>query len=173
MEFVFDSRKETFKTPFGAVKRDTAVTFRVDSDADSIYLLGIGNPVEMAKDGSVFSVTVMPNIDKGLLHYSFEAVKGSERFTFGKADKGSIAIKNGRPYQLTVHQNNDNPGWFTGSVIYQIYVDRFYKGQTNEVHARDNVLMHTSWSDKPLYIKDETGKNSILGFLQAAIWPAL
>ncbi len=56
-------------------------------------------------------------------------------------------------YQLTVFKNEPVPSWFKGAVMYQIYVDRFYRPAGNPV-LKDNILYHTSWDDKPLYIYD-------------------
>jgi len=159
MQFTYDSRSLEHKTPYGAVRPGTPVTFRVVSDADRITLAGFGAPVEMAKDSGEFTAEVAPGIDIGRVFYHFEAMKGGKRHTFGRG-KGGRAEKNGAPYQLTVHQNLGNPDWFTGGVIYQIYVDRFFKAESGETRVRDHVLMHTSWSEKPVYIRNE--KNEIV-----------
>lgn len=158
MKFFFDSRNKKYKQPFGALKSGSKVAFCVISDADSIFIHGFGEPVEMEKKDNIFSAVITPNIAFGVVFYHFEVIKNGIVFLFGRGDKTGIAVKDGKPYQLTVHKNNANPDWFCGSTIYQIYVDRFFKGKLDEVRERDHALIHTTWNDKPLYIKNNNGE---------------
>lgn len=62
--------------------------------------------------------------------------------------------------QLTVYrQDLDVPEWFLNSVIYQIFPDRFYRGDGPCEYKQDS-FMYATWQDTPMYIRDE--KNDII-----------
>ena len=157
MKFIYNSRKKEYKTPFGAVKNGTEITFFVKTDAEHVYLHGFGDALEMQKREGGFRVSVTPAIDCGLILYTFEAIWDGQKYLYGKSEIGAQAVPGGEPYQLTVHKNADTPDWFKGKVMYQIYVDRFFNGDTKDTELREGILLHTSWDDKPVYVKNDLG----------------
>ena len=164
MKFEYNAWDEKHKSPFGAVKKGTKINFSVSSDADSVLLLGFKDKIQMNKNGEEFTASAVPSMDSGLVFYSFEAVYNGAVHTFGRSNKGAGAAQGGEPFQLTVHDNSENPEWFSGKVMYQIYTDRFFKGSTDETRVRDRVLLHSSWDDKPVYIKNDKGEVVVWDF---------
>jgi cyclomaltodextrinase / maltogenic alpha-amylase / neopullulanase len=158
MYLYYDSWDEEFKKPFGAITKGTKVVFKVKSDADTIYLHGLGEKISMEKNGEEFISELKVNLNIGLYFYSFEAILNEKIYRFGKTDNDGKAFLDGAEYQLTVHKNQTSPEWFKGKVMYQIYVDRFFKGSDSETVLRNNCLIHSSWDEKPIYIKNDVGE---------------
>ncbi|MEX1307049.1 MAG: glycoside hydrolase family 13 protein, partial [Eubacteriales bacterium] len=158
MQFIYNAWDETYKKPFGAVKKGEAIALKVITDADMVRVVGLGDSVAMEKDADGFTLRFTPEKEKGLYFYHFEAVFGDQTRRFGKSEDSGEACENGRDYQLTVHSNAPVPEWFKGKTMYQIYVDRFFKGDTTQTRMREHVLMHTSWDEDPVYIKNDRGE---------------
>ena len=157
MEFKYNSINKEFKTPFGAVKKGDIVKIAVKSDADSVILHGFEKPVKLEKMGDIYSCEIKIEKKKGIYFYHFEAIKGKKTNLYGRGIFGKCEIYK-KPYQLTVHDNAPVPKWFKGATMYQIYVDRFFKGDDVGTKMRDNVLIHSSWNDKPLYVRKKSGE---------------
>ncbi|MEX1376349.1 MAG: glycoside hydrolase family 13 protein [Eubacteriales bacterium] len=157
MNIKYNSQEKQYKNPFGAVPCGTAVNYMVESDADSMLLHGFGDAIHMEKADGVFRATAAAPDSPCLVHYYFEAIKGEKHsYITPLSGVGGICQKSKNPdtaYQLTVYQNTPTPDWFKGAVMYQIYVDRFFRPTNNPV-LKDDILYHTSWSDMPLYIYD-------------------
>jgi len=66
MEFEYNSIKQEFKTPFGAVRKGDRVKFSVKSDADTVILQGFEKPFELTKSGDYFSCEIIIEKEKGL-----------------------------------------------------------------------------------------------------------
>lgn len=158
MYLIYNSWYEEHKKPFGAIKSKTEVVFKLESDADEILLHGFNNKIKMKKDNNIFTSNILVDIAYGLIFYQFEAKYKGNSIFYGQKENSGEAIENAKAFQLTVHNNNSNPEWFNGSVMYQIYVDRFYKGESNETSIRNNVLLHSSWNEAPVYIRNTEGE---------------
>ena len=101
----------------------------------------------------------------GLIWYYFVIRVGSQTLYYGNNSKrlgGESELSEQVPpsYQITVHKPIEVPKWYKEGIMYQIFVDRFYNDQKNELtlYSRKNALLHANWSDSPIYIKDEKGK---------------
>ena len=147
MRFTFDAWDEQYKKPFGAVRQGQSVEFSVQTDADAVRVVGLDSTLPMERSEEGFSLSFEPSKEKGLYFYTFEADFGAETRRFGKCADSGVACENGKSFQLTVHSNLPVPEWFKGKTMYQIYVDRFFKGREKDVVLRDHVLLHTSWGE--------------------------
>lgn len=108
-----------------------------------------------------YSVPQIP----GLIWYYFKIVVGAQTFFYGNNYKrlggeGQLWDHEPPSYQITVYKPMSIPAWYQRGVIYQIFVDRFFRHQTGNysVYPRKNTLLHANWSDSPIYIKDELGR---------------
>ncbi len=158
MQFIYDAWDREYKTPFGAVKQGEAIEIAVKTNADAVTVVGLEAPAAMEKTDGGFRLRFVPKKEKGLYFYHFEAVFKGQKKRFGKCVDSGKSCENGRDYQLTVHSNGSVPDWFKGKTMYQIYVDRFFKGDAKDTMPRDHVLMHTSWDEAPVYIKNDRGE---------------
>ena len=63
-------------------------------------------------------------------------------------------------YQITVYDRGSvTPDWMKQAVVYQIFPDRFHRGDVplSQFTGKPNALLHGSWNDLPRYIKDPAG----------------
>ncbi|MEE3397731.1 MAG: alpha-amylase family glycosyl hydrolase, partial [Succiniclasticum sp.] len=63
-------------------------------------------------------------------------------------------------YQITVYDRGAvTPDWMKQAVVYQIFPDRFNRGDVplSQFSGKPNALLHGSWNDLPRYIKDPAG----------------
>ena len=71
---------------------------------------------------------------------------------------------------LVYRKNFSTPSWFHGRVMYQIFVDRFFRGEGN-VGTRDDVIMNEDWENGiPQYVEHqgEPVKNNM--FFGGNLW---
>lgn len=102
----------------------------------------------------------------GLVWYYFVIKVEGQQFYYGNNEEqlGGIGqVKGEQPpsWQITVYNPMQIPEWYRRGIIYQIFVDRFYKGESaysEQEYVKNNALVHMDWEDTPFYIKDEKGR---------------
>lgn len=106
---------------------------------------------KIGQDGEydVFETTYTPCV-ASLQWYYFSYWNGEKTVFVGK-DVFSTAKLTDYPYpwQLTVYRESETPDWFKGSVMYQIFPDRF--NRAGEIKVRDGAVYHHNWQDTPCY----------------------
>ena len=159
MIFYYNSRDINCKKPFGAVVSGKKVDFKLFAH-DGIFVEGVD--LVLTKDGeddcyyamtyvgkqdnsSVFELSITIE-DTGLYWYKFVTNTELGSFSFGKNEYGEL-LQNGEPYQLTVYSEECfTPTNQFGGVVYQIFVDRFNKGEDSDCRfEKDGVLKQ--WND--------------------------
>lgn len=137
--FVFDSRSEFCKKPFGAVPCGSEVMFHVrplTRDGYSRCVLVArrefsGEEIQMellpeAVDGerTRFTGVLTAPTEPELLWYHFRLIRSDGSMALldqsGWQETGEI-----QSWQLTVYEKTATPLWFGGGVVYQIFPDRF------------------------------------------------
>ena len=162
MDIVYNSQNSEYKKPFGAVRCSTEVYYTVKSNsADKIVVFGFDKTYEMHKTNDMFTVTVEVPDEPCLVHYYFEISERDKKHYIvpkeGTGGEGIISNTVSNKFQLTIYENEPVPKWFKGAVMYQIYVDRFYRPVKNP-ELKANILYHSSWNDKPIYIFDSKSR---------------
>ena len=146
MNAIYKSQDSAYKSPFGAVREGSAVTFTLRVPADygctTPYLLLHRDgeqpslfPLEKraTEDGrDVF--TVSHTFDAaGLYFYYFDLYTGYRKLFRGRMGESYISTERGPEWQLTVYDRDfQTPECIKGGVIYQIFPDRFYEGVPNK-----------------------------------------
>ena len=175
-----------YRDPFGAVRLGGAVTVGIDVWDDEVVFCtlrtwtdGVGERLlEMhgEKRGGVthFSVTFTPD-RTGIIWYSFdiEASDGAV-WRYGAqpgwtTGEGAFAYGDPPSFQITVYkQRAIQPNWYRGGIVYQVFPDRFARGE--DWRRRADVAMERphiagpgravvdDWSTPPAYDKDENGR---------------
>jgi len=168
MNVYFNSWDENFKTPFGAVKVDQEVTWRiiVDDSNVQVYLqlarVGdqeVANPMEcLPAQTWEYRLSL---IDPGLYYYYFEIHHKGQTTWVGRNELGQAALTNNyeqlQKFQLTCYQfDNPTPAWYQHGVAYQIFPDRFFNGHPHkEITGRKpNSFLYATEQDQPYYIKN-------------------
>lgn len=151
----FDSKDTTYKSVYGAVATGEKVTYFIDTGADvtavKFIVKGVAKQnLPMKKvDGAVggkqrWSVTT--SFDKlGEYHYFFAVYNGTAAMMYGDDDGyygtgKSSDLLSMLPYDQIVYQSGyKTPDWMKNAVIYQIFPDRFYNGDTSNDEANTSA----------------------------------
>lgn len=170
-----DSQDTFFRDPFGAVPCGTVIILRLkvcsDEAPESVHVRlwennkEINKEMRLADDAGrekIYQAEVTASKEPGLIWYYFFAVRHGRVYYYGNnpyrlGGKGLLQEHIPPSYQITVYREGYSvPAWFKKTVMYQIYVDRFFNG--NEDGRVSNPpkgsLVHASWEDTPLYVRD-------------------
>ncbi|MGI6211713.1 MAG: glycoside hydrolase family 13 protein [Anaerovoracaceae bacterium] len=174
---IFNSRDEQFKSPTGAIRSGTEVTFRILVRKD-LYVRAANLVVIYDKDNSraaypmnraetpaptdyyyIYMVKVRIH-DTGLYWYSFEMDTGSGKFLVGKSgpdNRAAVSRDTCYSWQQTVYKREYAvPDWIKGGVMYQIFVDRFHSSG-RRVSLPGKVL-RDDWGGMPEYRPNAEGR---------------
>ena len=182
MDFIpFNSRLSWHKSPFGAVGNGTEVTLRI--------ILPAGFYCEWAKiivhrDDECFSYPMYYEYtqqngeiwwrgsfipDKpGLYFYTFLLMTGYGEIPITCYDNstGRIAAGGGE-FQLTVYDKNfRTPDDIKGSVIYQIFPDRFCFSGNKKDNPFPERIIRDDWGGEPRWKPDKNGRITQYDFFQ-------
>ena len=109
----------------------------------------------------------------GLFYYELLFLRGADTLFTSTENNVSFSLErySNRRFLLLVYKKGfETPSWFHGSVMYQIFVDRFYRGY-GEVGTRDDVIMNEDWENGiPQYVEHqgEPVKNNM--FFGGNLW---
>ena len=171
--FVFDSRSEFCKKPYGAVPCGSDVVFHVrplTRDGYSRCVLVArrefsGEEIQMellpeAVDGerTRFTGVLTAPSEPELLWYHFRLIRSDGSTALldqsGWQETGEI-----QSWQLTVYEKTATPLWFGGGVVYQIFPDRFCRlSLPDPTGLVGNRWVHENWNDQPVWAPDPDGE---------------
>lgn len=176
-----DSHEEFFRNPFGAVKCEENIVLRLQVSNQEIIKnvsviiteKNISKSIDMflefyESDKKIYRCIVTSS-EPMLIFYYFQIEFESKTLYYGNNDErlggvGEVYLNSPIPFQITVYKRDlKTPYWFKNSIIYQIFVDRFYNGNENGVvlNPKENSFIYGSWYDKPMYIKKCDGSSEI------------
>lgn len=175
MDFIpYNSRLTYHKSPFGAVREGEQVTVRIvlprslactgaslimDSDSGGSRIYPMTWERMERTDEEWWRVTFTAE-KEGLYWYRFAVAQrdGGKLITCFENSTGRIS-PSGTSFQLTVYSAQmTTPDWIKGSVIYQIFPDRFnFSGEEKADIPADRVL-RSDWGGRPLWEPDSEGK---------------
>lgn len=173
----FDS---LYRSPFGAVATGESITLRLTiehaTNVEAVYAALYYDKEQREErlplvlesvehDKTIYVLTFLAPAEPQLLWYSFAVLHDGLTTYYGKGvhGYGGVGVSYVHPapkYQITVYERGSmTPAWFKETVMYQIFVDRFYNGDPDRVvrHAKKNSLLHAHWDNTPVYIKNERG----------------
>lgn len=168
MNLEHNSRKSFYRYPKGAVKTDSTVRLRISvasmfiPDRVSLYVNTIEYQMHyiFSLAGSrVYECTVKTPSEGGLLWYSFRVTADGETKWYSNNEHflGGIGqAYNEKPaiaYQITVFDKDyHTPDWIKNAVVYQIFPDRFYRGEDTPIHG-----IPRKWGEEPFYTAEQFG----------------
>ena len=176
-ELIHDSRNIEYRRPFGAVPCGTAVIIYLQANTKEVPLsihlrvwstaTGEKNiePQTIEEGATCFryKFIVMTPAEPGLLWYRFH-INYKERcivFSAPPDGLGGEGVEYGaaqeEDWQITVYDASAKvPAWYTNGIMYQIFPDRFYRGdhpaRVPELPA--GGLYNPHWEDWPFYTTD-------------------
>lgn len=158
MKIFHDSKNSEYRKPFGALETGKSVTLgvKITEEAENVSFVSlriwidkIGEiilPMEKVSP-SFYQVTYTPK-EPCIVWYSF--LVNNVRYTkCGNSD-----------WQITCYKKRTVPSWYKNAIVYQIFPDRFYKGNyTCKLPAKNGIqkVIVSDWSKEPKYKKDENG----------------
>jgi len=176
-----DSRDVEYRCPFGAVPCGTAVNLYLDVNTvntpRSVYLRVWSNAtgesllepitVEESPIRFRYRFCLVAPADPGLLWYRFLVKYEDRSLEYGapRDGLGGEGVEYGavpeEDWQITVYDAQAKvPDWYTNGIMYQIFPDRFYRGDRAALlpELPSGALYHPHWQDSPFYTKDpQTG----------------
>ena len=171
--FVFDSRSESCKKPYGAVPCGTAVSYAVrplrregwsrcvlvtqrefSGQTAELELPCTGQDGDRNRFSGIFSAPAEPE----LVWYWFRLFRedGSSILLDRSGYHGG---ENVQSWQLTVYEESSTPAWFGCGVVYQIFPDRFCRLELPDPAGMvGSRTIHENWSNLPDWRPDAQGE---------------
>ncbi len=144
-----DTWDQAYRQPFGAIKAGDEVRLRLAAKKSDLtrasvemknYQTGNSEVITLSKKASIGDLdywegTFTPK-EKGVYGYKFIVGDGEAVAEYGEdteqGGKGKAADSNAGLFQLTVYDPDfKTPDWMKESVVYQIFPDRFYNGNSS------------------------------------------
>ncbi|MCA1020660.1 glycoside hydrolase family 13 protein [Halobacillus litoralis] len=179
-EMYHNSFEESYREPFGAAPKGSAVTLKLDvlnrhrvSHVILHYILDRTDH-EKTKEMDVcseehqcttYETTIKLPESPQLIWYFFEIISEDRTLFYGR--ERSNESGEGRVYdyippswQITVYDPAyETPEWWKNATMYQIFPDRFYTaGDIDMKKAPETSLVHAHWENDPVYIRNERGE---------------
>ncbi len=130
----------------GRHEADIPLSYTDTVDGTDIYKVSL-NTQELCTDG------------EGLFWYEFLFIRGHETVftdTYNFVDFTLCEHSEGK-FLLLVHTEDYNtPAWFRGRTMYQIFVDRFCRGE-GEVATRDDAIINGDWYEGVMQYPEKSG----------------
>lgn len=175
MDFIpYNSRLSYHKSPFGAVREGEQVTMRIvlprsicctgaslvinsDSGKSEIYPMTWERMED--HDEEWWKVSFTPK-SQGLYWYHFAIAEKSGGSLITRFDNSTGRISSdGTSFQLTVYSKDfQTPDWIKGSVIYQIFPDRFCNSGKKKTAVPKDRVLRSDWGGMPMWEPDGNGK---------------
>ena len=170
--YPFDSRNTIYKSIYGAIASETSLKLRlllhkdakvhksylcITKDGEDLckYLL---EPKEWLGDYRFFDTEL--SFTEGLYWYYFyyESDYGTFKVTKSENSLG-IVSNDGDMWQLTVYDKEfKTPEWLLGGIIYQIFLDRFYRSSTKKNNVPRDRYLENDWNAVPEFRQENTPK---------------
>ena len=180
MRLLHNSHSVEFRSPFGAVATNTAVILRLEVWGEAAparvavrfweheeRLLAMECESESAGKWLYRATFVAPK-QAAVLWYFFQVEAEGRIVYYGdQADGcGGVGVQTATPplsYQLTVYEPWPVPAWLSGTLVYQIFPDRFFNPFDKPIALPPGALLHGDWQQPPLYARAcDTGE--VLGY---------
>ncbi len=160
----FDSRNPLYRSKIGAISTADNLKLRLLLHKDALCSKAFLRLYD-DKNGQTTEIEMIPaenledyrfwdceiSLDKGIYFYSFryESAHGEFYVTKCEHSKGYVS-KDGSSWQQTVYDENFlTPDWLKGGLIYQIFPDRFYKGETKRENPYNDRYLVEDWGKIP------------------------
>lgn len=186
MQARHNSRDLSYREPFGALELGQELRLSIDVwDADIAFcelrlwsdergetLISMERDIERGpNDCSRFTVRFTPN-ETGLIWYSFRiTTSAGETWRYGTKEgksggEGAFAYGEPPSFQITVYEKrSEEPSWWKNAVCYQIFPDRFSRGEDFATRAETlkakrkgpKRALVKDWNTAPSYLRDAKG----------------
>lgn len=174
----YDSHDQFYKSKFGAIEFNEEFQIRIKTktclEVYSVFIHiidehNINRKLQMdfeSCDGedNIYKISVKAPASGKLLWYYFEVFERDQIYYYGNnhEEYGGVGESyecNPKHYQITLYKRiHEIPKWYRESIMYQIFVDRFNRGENHqEKDVRANSFLYSDWYDTPTYLKNTDG----------------
>lgn len=169
---LFDSKKTSYKTPFGCIYENEKCTLRVSVPLScpviSAYAvieredgLSLTVPLEKERESEGYADYTgdFSLYSSGLYFYYFLFKKKDSSFRLFRQGESDTNMEDGEKWQVTcLPEKYRSPERFEGRVVYQIFPDRFGKcGECDLTHKLKPFTVHADIKEPPVKGADENG----------------
>lgn len=109
----------------------------------------------------------------GLFYYEFVLLRGFDTLFTNSINNLDFSLENCQKnkFRLLIYKSDYTvPKWFSGGVMYQIFVDRFFKGE-GSVGERDDVIINPDWYNGiPQFAKNNGDRLANNMFFGGNLW---
>lgn len=177
MQIPFDSRKDYYRSPFGAVEQGTSIHIRVliphylktsnvemcikyDNDYNWNFLNMFWHGY-FDEESEIWECDFTPD-RMGLYWYGFKLDTNEGTRYIVPSDPYKISTierSPGRSWQLTCYKKGfETPSWPVGGVMYQIFPDRFNFSGERKDPQRTDLTINNDWYAQPQWWPNENGE---------------
>ena len=171
-EMLHDSASPAYRDPAEALHPGQPVTLRFRTRLNSVGAVyvtllseGFRHDYPMQGDGGMYSVVINAPDKPDVYWYYFNISVDGKVYYYGAeggqtAGIGCVYTEQPPAFQMTVYASDfDTPDWLKNAVIYQIFPDRFARGDDNtaqrgvEYHIAKGrkAVLHQRWDESPRY----------------------
>ena len=145
----------------GGQDKDMPLSFGTTEEGVDIYTLEL-DTAELCAGAGV-----------GLFFYEFLFLRGVDTVFTSTQNQVDFTLEkySDRRFALTLYDKAyTTPEWFKGTIMYHVFVDRFFRGD-GEVAERDDVIMNDDWDNGiPQYAKKNGDKLANNMFFGGNLW---
>jgi 4-alpha-glucanotransferase len=172
-----DSYQSFYRKPFGAVPCNQKISLRLSirTEGETIHQVHLRlwtdqegekkmpmDQLEPMNHGQIYGGTFDTPSFPCLIWYYFIVTTDKGTYFYGnnslqQGGMGQIYHQEPPAYQITVYKENSSvPSWYKSSIMYQIFVDRFYNGTEDGkiMNPKPGAYLYTDWYAPPSYIRD-------------------
>lgn len=148
-----------YKSQTGAICANSEIIYRVKGNFNSVILRCKKDgfdyiSYEMKKSEGYFEISL--SFDSGLYFYHFDCANG--QLLVNSSNYFGVLSTEINDFQLTVYSEDfEVPAWLEGGIIYQIFPDRFCRGEKEKTVPEYKVL-HDNWNEMPVFLPNEQGE---------------
>jgi 4-alpha-glucanotransferase len=170
MKIFHNSQIQNYKYPFGAVSCGTEINLRIFCAEENngveivLFYQETKRVLKTTKQNNYYIASFNAPEEPCIIWYYF-TIKQNDSVIYycDNPDNfggiGQIKSEHPNAYQITVYnQGRTIPKWYTEGIMYQIFVDRFCKGESKRsLLCRNKALYHSNWHDTPHYFRESDG----------------
>lgn len=179
MQICHNSQDVRYRLPFGAVECGRTVMLNLYAPgchgaSVRLWQEGKGETmVPMEQSAALFRAKIKMPDEPCVLWYFFVANYGDKIICYGNNPESlggeGCVYENTQPpsFQITVYNPFETPSWYKNALVYQIFPDRFARGEDFEKRKEAATLpegwqgpsryFEDDWDNLPHYIKDDAG----------------
>ena len=180
MKLEHNSQEIFYRTPFGAAPCGDTITIRLSAQnaglPHSVKLIvknEMKNTTEYINmyyiltllDASIYEAKITTPEKETLLWYYFEVKNDKGTYFYGNNSEllGGLGEMYdevpSKSFQITVYRKDyKTPDWFSDSVAYQIFPDRFYNGnEDGSFYGDRNDIIKRNWGEQPYFKPEQLG----------------